>query len=123
MDSIKPLDHLAEILRRRVASEASSRLRDSGGLASDRQSTSLERCSPEALRDQIAQSLKNIDRNDPEYSEKTMGVFVESVLAWQFGSSLLSDPEFQNLVEQTRDAMCREVGVVSAFRKVFGEQL
>lgn len=98
MDPINSLNKLTEILRKRVAAEATEKRKGVAPGRGAENTASTRRASTAALREQIAHSIRAIDPDDPSRAAKTMHVFVESVLSWQFGAELLSDPGFSDLV-------------------------
>lgn len=114
MDPINPLNQLAETLRKRIAAEAGEQGRRYSKSLTAGQASSSGRVSVEALREHIARSIKSIDPDDPMRSSKSMTVFVESVLAWQFGAGALSDPAFHQMVEDIQAAMQKEPTAVDA---------
>ena len=57
------------------------------------------------LPDDVARRIKALDANDERYSDNVASVFVESVLAAEFGEALINDPQFRDLTQQVRSAM------------------
>jgi len=104
---ISRLNAVMETLRRQL-SETERR----SGFVGQRASTSSSR-SPASdtrpsltlLRQRVLERLKNIDPADPQRKSRSRRIFVESVLAWEFGEQLLSDRKLDELVEQVLDAM------------------
>lgn len=109
MNPINPLGRLADILRKRVSNEPAIK-----GKATEQQTTkapaSAARAAPEELRRRIAQSIAAIDNNDPMRGNKATRIFVEQVLTWQFGDSILNDPGFTRLVEEVQQTLEQDPG-------------
>jgi ferric-dicitrate binding protein FerR (iron transport regulator) len=57
------------------------------------------------LRQRVLDRVKSIDPSDPQRKNRSRRIFIESVLAWEFGEQLLSDRRLDELVEQVLDAM------------------
>jgi hypothetical protein len=112
MSSINPLDGLAEILRRRIASEAVAKGRKLGGAKEAGGAVNAQRASPEALKQRLAEGIEGIALDDPERKKKALRVFVEGVLAWQFGDALLNDRRFAELVSEVQATLEMEPGFV-----------
>lgn len=108
MSSINPLDGLAEILRRRIASEAAAKGRKLGGTKEAGGAANAQRPSPEALKQRLAEGIEGIALDDPERKKKALRVFVEGVLAWQFGDALLNDPRFAELAGEVQATLEKE---------------
>lgn len=122
MDPINPLDQLAETLRKRIAAEGGDKGRRQSKSLATGQASSSGRLSVEALREHIARSIKLIAPDDPMRSSKSMTVFVESVLAWQFGAGALSDPAFHQIVEDIQAAMQKDPSVVESLAAIVDRQ-
>lgn len=108
MSSINPLDGLAEILRRRIANEAAAKGRKLGGTKETGGAAAAQRPSPEALKQRLAEGIESIALDDPERRKKALRVFVEGVLAWQFGDALLNDPRFAELAAEVQATLEKE---------------
>ncbi|HMV21710.1 MAG TPA: hypothetical protein PKL28_09930 [Rhodocyclaceae bacterium] len=115
MDPIKPLDGLAEMIRKRLVSEGAGRSEEHApprsrearpGEVSGRPTTA-------ALRSRIADALQAVDPDDPERNRKAIKAFVENVLAWQFGSDVLNDPALAGLVDDVQQTLEREPNVTA----------
>lgn len=101
MDPINRLNRLVESLRQQMA-ESSRRL-DMPGRApageTPRGTMSLRLALPE-LRRQIQERIRAA--GPPGQAKR---VFLESVLAWEFGDNLLSDPRYQTLLDNLQAAI------------------
>jgi tRNA A37 N6-isopentenylltransferase MiaA len=104
---ISRLNAVMETLRRQL-SETERR----SGPENSRTSTSSSRTpasSPQRslaqLKQRVRDRLKNIDPSDPQRKSRSRRIFIESVLAWEFGEQLLSDRKLDEFVEQIQTAM------------------
>lgn len=57
------------------------------------------------LRERVLTRMASIDPADPQHKSRSRRIFIESVLAWEFGEQLLSDRGLDELVEQVQAAM------------------
>jgi tRNA A37 N6-isopentenylltransferase MiaA len=104
---ISRLNAVMETLRRQL-SETERR----SGPEKSRTSTSSSRApasnpqrSLAQLKQRVRDRLKNIDPSDPQRQNRSRRIFIESVLAWEFGEQLLSDRKLDEFVEQIQTAM------------------
>lgn len=120
MDPLGSLDSIAELIRRRV-SEAKSNNIDktySDKLSQARQKHAIAKeKTAESVRLKIVKEVKAIDSHDSKKPQKTMGIFVENVLLWQFGEDLINDPNFINLVDDVSSALLKETSIIDELNK------
>jgi hypothetical protein len=107
---ISRLNAVMETLRRQL-SETERR----SGPEKSRTSTSNSRVpasnpqrSLAQLKQRVRDRLKNIDPSDPQRKNRSRRIFIESVLAWEFGEQLLSDRKLDEFVEQIQTAMSNQ---------------
>jgi hypothetical protein len=62
----------------------------------------------EDLAGTMARRLATIEATDPDRRRKAFRVFLESVLLDEWGSQLINDPAFQQLVDQVQSQMTSE---------------
>ena len=120
MDPINPLDGLAEILRQRMASEAAKGKRPGKTENTTRAGTAARRAPAESLRQRLETAVEAIDPDDPRRTKKALRLFVENVLAWQFGESLLNDPGFAELADEVQATLESEPGFVEKLLGTIG---
>lgn len=100
LDSINRLNRVMEILRRQVAEDA-SRPGAAGrphAPATAEGSQRPERPTVAQLRQRVLERVRAIDPDDPRRPGKARRVFLESVLAWEFGDAILQDHRFDDLL-------------------------
>jgi len=103
MDPIGRLNRLMETLRKQMA-ESAKRADAAGHQASDvRPQTRSERPSIQELRSRIVERVRGIQSESGENRRRARRVFVESVVAWEFGDQLLLDNRFEDLVDQIEE--------------------
>lgn len=103
MDSVGRLNNIIEVLRRQIA-ENGRRMEATGKntLSSKAQTGSGPMARPglPELKLRLQARLRHLDPADPDKARKSQKLFLESVLAWEFGDSLLLDRRFGDLVEE-----------------------
>ena len=70
---------------------------DSAAPAARASGTSLERT--------LASRLSRLDRTRPGAEQEAIAIFIETVLAHEFGAALLEQPSGRELLSQVQDAM------------------
>ena len=58
-----------------------------------------------AVRQNIREKLQRINSNDPKAEQKSIRIFLESVLLWEFGDRLMDDPKFYALLDDVQHSM------------------
>ena len=102
---MQPVDNVAQAMRllRKQMAENLARL-PGGTSARTPLAASAPRASPN-LRDDVARRIKALDANDERYADNVASVFVESVLAAEFGEGLVNDTQFHDIAQQVRSPM------------------
>jgi hypothetical protein len=105
MDPINRLDQIMRVIGQQM-SERAARL-DAGGkpLPVATPSRLARRPALTALKSKIQERLKALDPNDPRHPEKARRIFLESVLAWQFGSELMVERGFADVVSGVQEVL------------------
>jgi hypothetical protein len=106
MDPIDRLNRLMETLRQQMAQSA-KRLNTSSQSTrptNARSPGSANKRTVEELRQHIGERVRAIEPNNPERGRRARRIFLESVLAWEFGDQLLLDSQFNRLIEGIQDA-------------------
>lgn len=122
LDPVRGVSQVMEALRRTM-SENLEKLRQAGRLPPGQQ-TGLQRARPESttdLRRKVTRRLRSIPEGDPAFQQKTVGLFVESVLLDQFGESLVNDPGFRELIDQVCTTMTQDEAIASDLRALIAE--
>jgi hypothetical protein len=108
-DPVSPLTRTLELLRRQMAEHARTL---EGGARSGATSTPGGRTEARGdlgtLKRRVTERMQAIDPADPNASRRRRRVFLESVLAWEFGEELLRDPGFQAIIDRVDDAIAAE---------------
>lgn len=115
MDPLSPLDGVAELIRRKVAAESLNKGQfQTLGKAGQSQARTAQSGKPntDAIKHKVVTQIKGISKDDPKRSHKAVTLFVENILAWQFGDELLNDPGFSGLVENVVEVLEKEPAIV-----------
>jgi len=108
VDSVGRLNSIIEVLRRQIA-ESGRRMEAAGnntlGNKPRTGSESMARPGLPELKLRLQARLRHLDPADPDKARKSQKLFLESVLAWEFGDSLLLDRRFDDLVEEILQAL------------------
>lgn len=121
MDPLSSLDSIAELIRRRVSETSSNKIDKSYSdkLSQARQKHAIAKeKTAESVRLKIVKEVKAIDSQDSKKNQKTMGIFVENILLWQFGEDLINDPNFINLVDDVGSALLKESSIIDQLNKL-----
>jgi len=123
MDPINRLDQVMRIIGQQM-SERAARL-DAGGkpLPVAAPTRPARRPPLTVLKSKIQERLKALDPDDPRQPEKARRIFLESVLAWQFGDELLIDRGFAEVVSGVQEALRAHPQVDSRLAEVLRELL
>lgn len=102
-----------EALRRQLA-ENIERLRNSGRLApgAEEGAAGTDAARPAPLDEILRRRLSAVDRRSADWPRRARRVFVESVLASEFGDAILLDPGFGEMA-RTIDAALRDDALFS----------
>jgi len=117
MDSIRGINHVINILRRRISPEqrrtgkssTTDNTTDTNGISS----TVLAKLDKSSLQKHIGKRISALDSSDSDYAEKASRILVESILAWRFGDDILQDPDFYMLEKDVRNALSLDGDVKS----------
>ena len=111
MDPINSINQLMAALRRQMAErgERSSRSSDTASSSAARKSTPRQstKASLEKIQRRIGQRLQHLQADERRGSPGTQ-IFIESILAWEFGEDVLTDPRFGDLVANVRETMAED---------------
>lgn len=105
MEPISTVGQLVETLRKQL-SEAQNRpgvLNKAPG--STPASSASGRADVDALRQKIQEKLRRVNATDPKAEQKSIRIFLESVLLWEFGERLMDDPKFYALLDDVQHSM------------------
>lgn len=100
LDSINRLNRVMEILRRQVAEDSPRTATVAPGRApaGSARGPRTERASVEQLRQRVVERVRALDPDDPRRPGKARRIFLESVLAWEFGDDILQDNRLDELL-------------------------
>jgi hypothetical protein len=101
------VDPYAQIvaLARQQASEAAHAAPNAAARASARKRTDGQRAPQFDMGRSIVERIREIAPDDPRRRRKAFRVFLEGVLAQEFGKTMLTDPGYQQLVDNVMAQM------------------
>lgn len=106
MDPVNRLSRLMETLRQRMAESAKKlgTTSQTSAPSAPRSPASANRRTVEELRAHIGERVRSLEPNNPERRRRARRIFLESVLAWEFGDQLLLDNQFSRLIDGIQEA-------------------
>lgn len=96
MSRIDGLTEVMELLRRQISAAKSGRKVKTRAAA---HRPPLTKTSPQALKQRIQERLRGLDLSG-QGERHAARIFLESVLTWEFGEELASDPNFGEMVTE-----------------------
>lgn len=110
MTTIRPTDALITQLQRQLLSNSATRLQRLRPLSQTSLSESAD--APAQTTSQpgevLARKIGSIDRDDPQRRRKIFRLFLESALLAEFGTSIINDPAFHQIVDDVQSVMDRD---------------
>ena len=106
MDRISGLNQIIEVLRKNIGKSRSGTTERSKTKTSDShvETNSTSQLSIEELEIRIIERVKSVDIDEKSGKTKAY-IFIESVLAWEFGEDILNDPGFHDLVSRVAESI------------------
>ena len=124
MDPVNRLNHLMEALRRQMAEKA-QRFDQPGasGKSSDTAPAAKPpgRMSVPELKRRVQDRIKAVGREDRNRQNKAKRIFLESVLAWEFGEALLLDKNFDELLDRIEKSFAASPEMDAQFSQLVEE--
>lgn len=121
MDPINGINQLMAILKRQLAERGERTARNSNTQTSNSPRKTGPRTpaktSPEEIQRRIGQRLRNLDPDD-RFGNRGTQVFIESILAWEFGDEVLTDPRFGDLVANVRETMAEDPALQQSLQRL-----
>jgi hypothetical protein len=115
--TIDRLNGVVEVLRRQIA-ESARRL-DVRGKPSKAPDTVGARPPLQDVKRRIKERLEAIPGNDPDRTRKAQRVFIEAVLTWEFGDTLLLDQRFEEMMDRVQEGLAAAPNVTQQFDAFF----
>lgn len=109
MDPVTPLAALAALVRKRVESQRIAGKQQAAANGPSKAAQALVHPQPRAtlpeLQRELAVALQAVEPTEPNARGKKLRLFVERVLRWQFGEAMLTDPAFEQLIDEVSGAL------------------
>lgn len=80
-----------------------------------------ERPSLQKLKTRIEERIRAIEPDAPDRSRRSRRIFLESVIAWEFGEHLLLDSQFDRLVDTIQETLEADPELDSQFHHLLGQ--
>ena len=123
MDRISGLNKIVESLRLQISKKQSSRIssvkRKTPGIGKVERKP--RRISSEQLQKRIIDRIKVLDKNDESFQFQATSIIIESVLIWEFGDNLSSNPKFYEMVSDINNSMLSDKPTSLKLNKLFGD--
>lgn len=122
LDSVNRLSQMMEVLRRQMAESArrmetgESRTSKAGQPGSASAKSGIQE-----LRARLHERLSALDPTDPRRSRKAKRLFLESVLAWEFGNELPLDRRFDDMLEDIQHTISASPELDARFDQLLNE--
>jgi hypothetical protein len=91
-----------EIVRTQVSGKSSGAKKDKTQGTQKPSTGKIGKISQTELKKKITDRLKNTNPDDRQSMQKSKEIFLESVILWEFGESLINDPSFPVLINKIR---------------------
>lgn len=124
MDPINRLNRLMETLRQQMAQSAKRTSTPTPeAQKKDAQTASArgQRLTVPQLRQLIQERARAIPSDRPDRDKQLRRIFLESVLAWEFGEELVLDSQFSRLLENIQEAFEQDDDTNRELRNVLAE--
>jgi hypothetical protein len=116
MDPINRLNRMVETLRQQMA-ESAKRLDTSKTPSGETRSQNRSgRLSLDELRRRIYDRVQAIEPDTPDRGRRARRIFLESVLAWEFGDELLLDSQLDRLIDNLQQTFESDPEIDAQFR-------
>lgn len=106
MTRVDRMDQLLDALRQQMLEKIDTRRSD--GAASSQNSADRKVETSTELRQRIGRELRQMDLSSESGRRRARRSFLESVLAWEMGDSILRDPKFSGFLQNLEDAIGRD---------------
>jgi len=123
MDRISGLSQLINTLRKQIDPASGRKTRASAKNAVKMGSTTMAETasvSIEQLERRIMERIKALD-DDDRNSHKSSYVFVESILAWEFGEHLLKDPDFYEVINKVHQTILGNSALTEKINRIIDD--
>ncbi len=119
MDPVNGISQIVQILRRKLADRATPRVAgDATSMAPDR--APAQKASAEEVRRKISARIQRLtieERKGPRAAQ----IFVESIIAWEFGDEVLQDPKFADLAKEVFDTIAADAQISARLKTLLGQ--
>ncbi len=118
MDPINRLSRIIETLRQQMAESAKRPGPSKPSSDEVRARNRSDRPSVEELRHRILQRVREIEPDNPDRGRRARRIFLESVVAWEFGDELLLDSQLDRLIDSLQQTFETDPELDIQFREL-----
>jgi hypothetical protein len=109
MERINALTQIMQILQRQLSGSETSKTRATKKTTSAETNTTgqsaISTTSIKQLETRIADRVKTINQDDDQWYNKAGRIFVDSVLAWEFGEDIVQDSRFTDMSQKILETL------------------
>jgi hypothetical protein len=122
IDPVNRLNQMMEVLRREMADSAAQAEAGKPQTAkSGVQARVAGRAGVTELRTRLHERLRKLDRADPRHLHKAKRVFLETVLAQEFGNDLLLDRRLEDMLDSIQETISANAELDARFNALLEE--
>jgi len=121
MDKINGINALVSILRGQITRTTEKKIRSTSNKRA-MEAKSKGKQSPKELDSLITSKINKLNCDKEEFQIETLKVIVESILAWEFGDEILTDPEFEVLVNNITDNIEASEKLSALYKEYFSNK-
>ena len=122
MDKINGLNQIVEMLQSRL-SKGNKKEKTSTAKSpkSKPEARSSEKQTIEDLEFKISSKFKSLNKQSQGYKQSAVNLFIDEVLAWEFGSNITTDPDFAKLKEKIYNSFRENQKLDEEFDKILSK--
>src|SRR5689334_11803438 len=105
LDPVNRLNQMMEVLRREMAESAARADKGQRQTKTVAQNAIKAKSALEELRARLHERLRALDPDDPRRQHKAKRLFLEAVLAQEFGNELPLDRRFDDMLDSIQDTI------------------
>ncbi len=117
MDPVNGVGQIVQILRKKLGDR---KVAQPSSDASSEKTSSARKASAEDIRRKIGTRIRTLDP-DEHQGRKAAQIFVESIIAWEFGDEVLQDPKFAELATEVTDSVLHNEKAATQLKTLLGQ--
>lgn len=121
MTSINRLDRTLNILRRALSERAGAKGGERASSVTPHLELASQLESTKQVRQRIKTKLTELDLKEPEHQERAATIFLETILANEWGMQIIEDPRFYDMLAEIRSIMLSDTETQKDLLQVLNE--